>query len=37
MPGLLACKAVEKQAGQPKYWDYFDAVQYAHMSENRNS
>lgn len=36
MPGLLACKAVEKQAGQQRYWDYFDAVQHAHMSENRN-
>ncbi len=36
MPGLLACKAILKQAGQQQYWDYFDAVQHAHMSENRN-
>lgn len=35
-PGLLACKAVLKQAGQQSYWNYFDAVQHAHMSDNRN-
>ncbi|KGJ95849.1 DsbA family oxidoreductase [Thalassotalea sp. ND16A] len=36
MPGLLACKAAMKQGGQQEYWDYFDAVTHAHMSENRN-
>ncbi|MEH6346718.1 MAG: DsbA family protein [Bermanella sp.] len=34
--GLLACKAAQKQGGQQEYWDYFDAVTHAHMSENRN-
>ena len=36
MPGLLACKAAQKQGGPQEYWDYFDAVTHAHMSENRN-
>ncbi|RTR33196.1 DsbA family oxidoreductase [Shewanella atlantica] len=36
LPGLLACKAAKIQGGEQKYWDYFDAVQHAHMSENRN-
>lgn len=35
-PGLIACKAAQKQGGQQEYWDYFDAVTHAHMSENRN-
>ena len=35
-PGLKACKAAEKQGGSNTYWDYFDAVTHAHMSENRN-
>ncbi|NRA82496.1 MAG: DsbA family protein [Gammaproteobacteria bacterium] len=35
-PGLIACKAAQKQGGQQGYWDYFDAVTHAHMSENRN-
>lgn len=35
-PGLLACKTAQKQGGQQEYWDYFDAVTHAHMSENRN-
>lgn len=34
--GLIACKAAQKQGGQQEYWDYFDAVTHAHMSENRN-
>ncbi|QRG84003.1 DsbA family oxidoreductase [Vibrio diabolicus] len=35
-PGLVACKAAEQQGGSSSYWDYFDAVTHAHMSENRN-
>lgn len=35
-PGLIACKAAQKQGGQKEYWGYFDAVTHAHMSENRN-
>jgi len=35
-PGLIACKAAEQQGGASAYWDYFDAVTHAHMSENRN-
>ncbi|KIC39630.1 DsbA family oxidoreductase [Leisingera sp. ANG-M7] len=37
--GLLsakACKAAELQAGDAGHWDYFDAVQAAHLTENRN-
>ncbi len=36
LPGLLGCKAAQKQAGDKGHWDYFDAVQRAHLSENRN-
>ncbi len=36
MPGLLGCKAAEKQAGQQGHWDYFDAVQRTHLADNRN-
>jgi len=36
MPGLLGCKAAEKQAGQQGHWDYFDAVQGTHLTDNRN-
>lgn len=35
-PGLLACKAAEKQGGQAMHWDYFDRLQKAHLSECRN-
>lgn len=35
-PGLIACKAAEQQGGAHVYWDYFDAVTHAHMSDNRN-
>lgn len=35
-PGLIACKAAEQQRGKDVYWNYFDAVTHAHMSENRN-
>jgi predicted DsbA family dithiol-disulfide isomerase len=31
MPGLLACKAAEKQAGQEGHWAMLDAVQDAHL------
>ncbi len=37
--GLLsakACKAAELQAADAGHWDYFDAVQAAHLIENRN-
>ena len=37
--GLLsakACKAAELQAGDAGHWDYFDAVQAAHLTDNRN-
>ncbi|OBY28355.1 DsbA family oxidoreductase [Leisingera sp. JC1] len=37
--GLLsakACKAAELQAGDAGHWDYFDTVQAAHLTENRN-
>ncbi|CAH9058478.1 hypothetical protein PSECIP111854_02210 [Pseudoalteromonas sp. CIP111854] len=34
--GLIACKVAQKQGGKEEYWDYFDAVTHAHMSENRN-
>ncbi|QAX31615.1 DsbA family oxidoreductase [Leisingera sp. NJS204] len=37
--GLLsakACKAAELQTGDAGHWDYFDAVQAAHLTENRN-
>jgi len=36
LPGLLGCKAAQKQAGEKGHWDYFDAVQRAHLSENSN-
>ncbi|MEH6534352.1 MAG: DsbA family protein [Photobacterium frigidiphilum] len=35
-PGLIACKAAAQQGEDDAYWDYFDAVTHAHMSENRN-
>jgi len=36
MPGLLACKAAEKQGGSAMHWDFFDAIQYAHLVECKN-
>lgn len=36
MPGLLACKAAEKQGGQAAHWDMFDRVQKAHLTECLN-
>lgn len=36
MPGALACKAAEMQAGQQGHWRMFDRVQYAHLTESRN-
>ncbi|MBS2213972.1 DsbA family protein [Carboxylicivirga mesophila] len=36
MPALMACKAAEFQGGEQAHWDYFDAVQKAHLSECRN-
>jgi predicted DsbA family dithiol-disulfide isomerase len=36
MIGTLGCKAAEIQGGQPAHWDMFDAVQRAHLTDNRN-
>lgn len=36
MPGLLACKAAERQGGPAAHWDMFDAVQRAHAVDARN-
>jgi len=36
MPGLIACKAAEKQGGSKMYWDFYDAVQKAHLVEGKN-
>jgi len=36
MPGLLACKAAERQGGREAHWDMFDRVQHAHAVEARN-
>lgn len=36
MPGLLACKAAEKQGGSDMHWDFFDAIQTAHLVEGKN-
>jgi putative protein-disulfide isomerase len=36
MPALMACKAAELQGGQKAHWDYFDAVQKAHLTDCLN-
>jgi len=36
MPGLLACKAAEKQGGNDMHWAFFDAIQTAHLVEGKN-
>lgn len=36
MPGLLACKAAERQGGQEAHWAMFDRVQRAHLTECLN-
>ncbi len=36
MPGLIACKAAEKQGGRKMHWDFFDAIQIAHLVESKN-
>lgn len=36
MPGLLACKAAERQGGAELHWNFFDAIQYAHLVECKN-
>lgn len=33
MPGLLACHAAARQGGEAAHWDYYDRVQYAHLTE----
>ncbi|MBE3596917.1 MAG: DsbA family protein [Hydrogenibacillus sp.] len=33
MPGLLACKAAERQGGQEAHWAMYDRIQRAHLSE----
>ena len=32
----LACQAAQDLAGEQGHWDYFDAVQRAHLAQNRN-
>lgn len=34
--GALACQAAHILGGESAHWDYFDAVQHAHLSEHRN-
>jgi len=36
MPGLLACKAAERQGGPAAHWDMFDCVQRAHAVDARD-
>lgn len=36
MPAAMACKAAEFQRGQEGHWDYFDAVQKAHLTDCLN-
>ncbi|MGO3711749.1 DsbA family oxidoreductase [Alcaligenes aquatilis] len=36
MPSALACQAAYLLAGEQGHWDYFDAVQRAHLAESRN-
>ncbi|MBY6311137.1 DsbA family oxidoreductase [Alcaligenes faecalis] len=36
MLSALACQAACLLAGEQGYWDYFDAVQRAHLAESRN-
>jgi putative protein-disulfide isomerase len=36
LPGALACKAAEIQAGQDAHWRMFDAIQKAHLTDARN-
>ncbi len=36
MEGLKACKAAEMQAGQNGHWNYFDAIQKAHLTDCLN-
>lgn len=36
MIGTLGCKAAEIQGGQAAHWSMFDAVQRAHLTDNRN-
>jgi len=36
MPALMACKAAEFQGGEKAHWDYFDAVQKAHLTDCLN-
>ncbi|PTQ53693.1 MAG: DSBA oxidoreductase [Hydrogenibacillus schlegelii] len=36
MPGLLACKAAERQGGQEAHWALYDRIQRAHLTECLN-
>ncbi|TLX71071.1 DsbA family protein [Labilibacter sediminis] len=36
MPALMACKAAAFQGGEKAHWDYFDAVQKAHLTDCLN-
>jgi len=33
MPGLLACHAAARQGGETAHWDYYERIQYAHLTE----
>lgn len=36
LPGLLACEAARRQAGEAGYWDMLDQVQRAHLTDCRD-
>lgn len=36
MPGLLACQAAARQGGEAAHWDYYDRIQFAHLTECRD-
>lgn len=36
LPGALACQAAHILGGDSAHWDYFDAVQHAHLNQHRN-
>lgn len=36
LASALACQAAHMLGGDTAHWDYFDAVQRAHLTENRN-
>lgn len=36
LASALACQAAHMLGGDTAHWDYFDAIQHAHLTENRN-